>query len=194
MFEYLCGKVVSTEPGRVVLEISGVGFKIYVPQSLSQELREKETVRLFVNISLKNEEAKLYGFSSLEDRQLFDKFQNISGIGPSMALNILSAAPLANIYKAIIQEDHALFKRIKGIGEKTAKRIVLELKGTLQREGLPATIAEKQNQHNTHAIAALLSLGYSQEDAWQALSKAKEQLPANASLEEIIRESLRISR
>lgn len=192
MLDYINGKVISSSQGVVVVEAGNIGFRAAVPGSFSQKLTAGEMVRVYVSLSLKNEEVKMYGFASPDDRKMFEKFQTVSGIGPVTALHILSSAPLATIYEAILAENVTLFTKIKGIGMKTAKRIVLELKEKLSKEefvasGAPTSTASLQGD----AIEALKALGYTQELAWQAVTKAIKSVPENASVDMLVREALK---
>lgn len=191
MFDYLYGQVVSTSSGSVVLDINGFGLKLSVPIPLSQTLKQKTTAKFFTVLLLKNEEFKLYGFATVEERQMFEKLQTVSGIGPSIALNILSSISISTLYQAILQEDVKLFKSIKGVGQKTAQRIVLELKGSLQKEGLVLPTAPQKTSLQADAIAALVALGYSSEDACQAVTKAWEHADDTWTLDNLIREAFK---
>ena len=189
MFEYINGKVSATGNGIVVIDINGVGIKLLTTLSLSQRLREGSIAKLFTIISLKNEEMKLYGFSSSEERDLFIKFQSVSGIGPAIALNILSSASLETLYQGILDENVSIFKSIKGIGPKTAKRIILELKGSLAKQGLSGSRFGMSDMR-VDAAAALMALGYTQEDSWNAVNKVLQSLTSPSSLDELIRKGL----
>ena len=194
MFEYLSGKIAATEPGMVVLDVGGVGFKIHVPLSLNQKVRDNDNCKIFVSLSFRNEEFKLYGFITLEERKMFEKLQTVGGIGPATALNILSSSTVAAIYQAIMQEDMAVFKKIKGVGTKTAQRILLELKGKLVHEEVPslpdaAPVARSVQQD---AVAALVSLGYPQENAWEAVNKVWKKTPEPPAIAILIRDALAI--
>lgn len=191
MLDYIFGKAVAVGDGSVVLELGGVGIKLAIPVSLSQSLQEGKSVKLFTALSLKNEELRLYGFGSVEERAMFEKLQTVTGVGPATALNVLSRASLASLYQAIVREDLSLFKKIKGVGQKTAQRIVLELKSGMQKEGMPAvsTPFPANSSLQPDAVAALLALGYTYENAYQAVLKAWEKVE-DPSLDKLVREAL----
>jgi Holliday junction DNA helicase RuvA len=190
MFDYLYGKVAATEAGSIVVDIAGVGFRVQVPLPFSQKVRAGETLKIFVTLSLRNEEARLFGFASAEDRRLFEKLQTVNGVGPATALNILSSASAASLYQAILQEDLSQFRKIKGVGPKTAQRIVLELKGKVSPGDLHAGVAAKPGNIQADAVAALISLGYPQETALDSVSKAWKQSD-NPTLDVLIKEALK---
>lgn len=195
MLDYVCGKIVTVSSGAIVVEIGGVALRLLVPEALSQTSQPGRQAKLFTHLTLKNEELKLYGFASNEERRMFERLLSVSGIGPALALNILSGMSLASLYQAIVREDLALFKHIKGVGQKTAQRIVLELKGSLQKEKLPAVTPPfpASGSLQSDAIAALLALGYAPDAAATAVNEAWRKLAANSSdcsLDHLVREAL----
>mgnify|MGYP000930087415 CR=1 FL=1 len=190
MFEYLQGKVASISTEIVVLEISGVGFKIHTPSNVKDRLKQGETARLFISLCLREDSLRLFGFLNLQDRDLFDKVQTVSGIGPSLALNVLGAGTPQEFYEAIMQENLSFFKKIKGIGPKMASRIVLELKGNLPKNELESNPAEG-SRFRVDAIKALMGLGYQETQAWEAVRKALAEIPNPKNLEVLLCEALK---
>lgn len=189
MFDYLYGKIAAAEAGIIVIDVAGVGFRVQVPLPFSQKVHEGETLKVFVSLSLRGEEARLFGFASAEDRRLFDKLQTVNGVGPATALNIVSASSADALYQAILQEDITQFRKIKGVGPKTAQRIVLELKGKIAPNELHASVVAKPGNVQADAVAALIALGYPQEVALDAVSKAWKKLDKPA-LDTLIKEAL----
>lgn len=195
MLDYISGKVVSLTENTAVIDVGGIGFFLQVPKSAREHLSQGEVGKLYSVMSIKNEEPKLYGFVSSSERVMFEKLQSVSGIGPAMAMNIVSSSSLEELYSAILQEDLSLFKKIKGVGVKTAKRIILELKATLEKEGpmeMATPTASIPSTVKSDTIAALLSLGHTYEVAWQAVNKAQEKIPQESSgdLELLLKEAL----
>lgn len=184
MFEYLRGTVHFLSDS-VAIEIAGIGFKVHVPTTTKDKLTEGKVETIYTFLSVKEDDLQLYGFITPQDRDMFEKLQTVSGIGPSIALTILSKATVNELYQAIYQEDLAFFKRIKGIGAKTASRMVLELKGNLPK------IEDKTPEgiQRNNAIKALMGLGYSEYDASEAVKQAEKEPYAN--LEELVVAALR---
>jgi Holliday junction DNA helicase RuvA len=190
MLEYISGTVVKIDKGIVVLDIQNIGIQLKVPQSTSNALQVNAKAKFFTALSLKNEEIQLYGFSSLEERAMFEKLQTVSGVGPSLSLNILSSLSLPSLYEAIVKEELSVFKGIKGVGTKTAQRIVLELKGSLPKEFSSLAIPNLKISLQASARDALLALGYSAEQANHVLSEVMNQRPEISSLDQLVREAL----
>lgn len=189
MFEYLQGKITLNSDDIVVLDIFGVGFKIYTPSNIKDRLKIGENAKFFISLSVREDSLKLFGFLTLQERDLFEKIQTVSGIGPSMAIHILGAGTPEDFYEAIMQENLSFFKRIKGIGPKMASRIVLELKGNLPKKELEESIpTEKHFQKD--AISALMGLGYQEQQAWEAVRKAFSEIPNPDNLEALLYQAL----
>ena len=132
----------------------------------------------------------MFGFANGEERILFHKLQSISGVGPAMALNILSGGAPDDLRKAILTENLSYFKKIKGVGPKTAKRIILELKGSISSIPMPASALQVQpTSTRTDAINALMSLGYNQMNAANSIDQIMSKDP-EISLDDLIKTAL----
>ncbi len=190
MFEYLKGKVISCEGGKLVLDVGQVGFAIKVPLSTEVNLKTQSEATVLVSTSIRDDSIRIFGFSTEEERLLFEKLQTISGVGPALALAVLSGGTPAQLREAILSENLAFFKKIKGAGPKTAKRIILELKGSIQ--DLPLTMSPDSQQAPLYkdALSALIALGIAEPIAKEAVEKGVTQLGPEASLDELIRKSL----
>ena len=153
----------------VQVDVGGITLHISVPTSLVQELGEVgQEVRLHTRMLIKDEEPRLYGFPSSQALQFFQMLTGVSGIGPRTALNLLSSRTPGALTSAIMSEDLDAFSGIPGIGKKSAARIVLELKGKLEREPMDMPITPDGTDGDT--IAALTALGYTTREARLALS------------------------
>lgn len=191
MFEYLEGKIQFGSGDIVIVEIAGVGFKIHVPATVKDKLTQGKVSKVFISLCVREDSLKLFGFLSLSERDLFEKLQTVSGIGPSIALNALSCGSPAEFYEAIMQENLSFFRRIKGIGPKTASRLVLELKGNLPKiEGESGALLPESTMR-LDAIKALQGLGYQELEAAEAVRKVflAEEHPKN--LEALLCEALK---
>ena len=188
MFDYLCGKVQLAGNNAVVIDVAGVGFLVQVPTSTQSQLQQQKQAMLYVKLVVREDNLRLFGFTTKPERDMFEKLQTISGIGPGLALNILSAGKLDDLRQAIIAGDLQRFKKIKGVGQKMANRIVLELKGSLPP--LEPTPAASADESIAQAVSALIGLGYPRQDALEAVNKVLDKLPQPRTVEDIVIKAL----
>lgn len=189
MYNHLRGTVIAKTPSRLVLEAGGVGYDITVPLSAGGRLPpvgSEATVP--VHLVVREDELRLVGFANEEERGVFRRLIGLSGVGPSMALQILSGMTPQEFAVAVERQDAGALKKIKGVGEKTAKRIILELKGA--KTVLPAGGDSLPEGAASEAAAALMALGLSQSEAVERVEKAARAQPA-ATVEELIKAALR---
>jgi len=182
MFSYIKGKVVEKRPTAVTLDVGGVGYSIKIPLSTYEKLTAEEEM-LYIHLALHDDRLELYGFSTPEEKELFELLISVSGVGLKTALGIISSMSIDEFNDAVFSGDVDRICVAKGVGRKTASRVVLELKGKLILKGKPKT-------PYTEAISALLTLGYRREEASKAVKEASRLLGKNATLEELIKKSL----
>jgi holliday junction DNA helicase RuvA len=193
MIASLRGTLAHVGPDHLVIECAGVGYLVFAPRPLLGALGPVgEPCFLFTMLIVREDSMTLYGFASREQRALFESFLSVSGVGPKVALSLLSAGEPDEIRAAIAHSDTARLARVPGIGKKTADRLVLELKGKLDLKGLPAPLAGASPAAaavNNELAELLVSLGYSVSEAASAIAA----LPADApsELEERLRLALR---
>lgn len=145
MYNHITGTVVVREPTRVVLEAGGVGYEAQVPLSASRRVAAVgQPATLLVHLLVKEDDLRLVGFMDEDERRTFRRLIKLSGVGPAMALQILSALSPFEFAQAVDRQDAAALKRVKGIGDKLAKRIILELKGAKARLGALIPPAEAE--------------------------------------------------
>lgn len=189
MYNHLRGILVKKTPSRIVVETSGVGYDITIPLSVSSRLPSAGAeVTILVHLVVREDEMRLIGFTSEEQRELFRRLITLSGVGPSLALQILSGMSPQEFAVAIERQDTAALKKIKGVGDKTAKRIILELKGA--KTVLPAGDSDLPDGNAAEAAAALMALGLSQGEAVERVEKAARDNP-EMSVEDLIKAALR---
>ena len=169
MIAQLHGRVLAVGEHRLTVELGGLGLDVWVPAPLAASANVGETVHLYTHLHVRENELSLYGFATEAERDLFRLLLNVSGVGPRVALALLSAMDVAAIQRAIAEEEPGLLSRVPGIGRKTAEKIVLELK-----DKLPATVAGMPAAPDLHAadadvIEALVALGYSVVEAQRAV-------------------------
>lgn len=198
MITSLHGKLVDALPTQVVIDVQGVGYEVLVPLSSFDRLPAiGNDVRLLTHLSIREDAHVLYGFVSSVERDLFRLLiHTVSGIGPKIALNILSGMPAAEFRAAVAAGDVKALSSISGVGRKTAERIVVELKdklGTplsLPESGTPRSVLPaEQTVHD--ALLALVALGFKASDAHDTVRAAHAVLGPDATVEQLVRASLR---
>ncbi len=191
MIGRLEGKLAEKTPEAVLVDANGVGYDVRIPLSTFLELPDEgKIVRFRVHTYVREDQLQLFGFLSEQERSLFRLFLSVSGVGPRLALALLSGLPVARVVQAIRQRDLAALRGIPGVGNKTAERILVELRDKVGRlEGLePLTLAGEAEEAT---VSALVNLGYSRGQAEKAVSVALEQLDDAPAIEDLIREALR---
>ena len=172
----------------VVLQVGGIGFQVFVPQRLADELDGPgQELTLFTHLHVRENEMTLYGCATEEEIGLFRLLQTVSGIGPKVALSILSSLPPEELRTAIAREDEVALARVQGIGLKTAKKLVFDLKDKVAAEVPAAALRPAMAEADVDLIAALTGLGYSVAEAQEAI-RALPHEPM--SLEEKVRLAL----
>ncbi len=175
MIAFLRGILLERAPGRIVLELNGIGYEVFVPISTYTALPEHKNAlaELFVHTHVREDALQLYGFGTRLEKTLFEKLIGVSGIGPRLALAILSGLPAEELSASIRSADHARLTAIPGVGKKTAERVVLELKDKLPAgeeaptAPLPSAVAD--------VLSALVNLGYARAQAEKTIARALSQ-------------------
>ncbi len=178
MIAYLNGQVLKKLEKDLIVENSGIGYVVHVPSSILVEVEENSTISLFIHHHVREDANELFGLKSFEDLSFFKQLIQISGIGPKMALEIINS-DINKIKNAIINEDSATICKIPGVGQKTAKRIILELKNKVEIDSLSdlskSKTSTEENIH-TDAIDALTRLGYQRHQITKALKNMPEEI------------------
>jgi Holliday junction DNA helicase RuvA len=200
LIAYLEGKLVEKSPTRLILEVNGVGYLVDIPVSTYSNLGETgQTVKVLTCQQVREDALKLYGFSTKPEKELFELLINVNGVGPKLALSILSCIPVGEFQRSVLQENLDALTAISGVGKKTAQRLIVELKEKLSKVDLGERRELKEEEvgivpAHEEAILALVSLGYTKPDAKRALEavlqEAKEALP----VEELIKRVLKYAR
>ncbi|MFQ5721108.1 MAG: Holliday junction branch migration protein RuvA [Candidatus Aminicenantales bacterium] len=190
MISYLKGNLIQKSPNQVVLDIGGVGYCAWIPLSTYFKLGEiDQQTELFIYTHLTDNSLALYGFSTEKEREIFMKLIGISGIGPKLALNILSGIEVSDLEEAIRQNNVARLSLIPGIGKKTALRIALELQEKLEKK--EEIIQTKSFQEREDLISALINLGFKRKEIEKIVDETLSQLTVEAGFEQLLRESLK---
>ncbi len=166
MYAFIKGKIAYKNPAFVFLENNGIAYHINISLNTFGKIQDKEEVLLYTYLLVKEDDLSLYGFFEQEEKQLFEKLISVSGIGATTAQIILSSMSPIEIVSAIVNENELVFKNIKGIGIKTAKRIILDLKDKLSKLPMTETSTSSSNTGiKSEALAALLALGINRQKA-----------------------------
>lgn len=193
MYEYLTGLVTAVTPGYIVVDVAGVGYQVQVANPF--RFRENEKQRVYVYQAVRDTAVTLYGFSSLEEKELFLRLISVAGIGPKSALAILANDDHAGFIAAVEADDVNYLVKYPGIGKKTAKQIILDLKGKLAPVAVEAP-NKKLVQSATddpalqEAVAALSALGYTKTEVKRVAKKLRDF--EGQSTDEYLREALRL--
>ena len=203
MIGYLSGKIIEILPTQLLLDVNGVGYEILVPLSFGDgaHFQVGSQVSLYAHLAVRDDAHILYGFNTRHERDFFRTIiQSVSGIGPKMGLNILSAMPIDQFKSAVASEDVKSISSIPGIGKKTAERIIVELKDKVGLPGLaskldPSTDAELPSETNPvqEAIRALVALQIKPVDAVSMVEKVSKKLGEKASTEQLVKACLQKS-
>ncbi len=189
MINYIEGRVVYKQDGCVVIENNQIGYEIYISNSTQNSLMyQNEMARLYTYMSVREDGITLYGFATREEKDMFLKLISVSGIGPKMAMGILSNISLVDLTSAIFKQDIKMLCTVKGLGKKTAERLLVELK---DKVSTPKALETQDNINMSYvdeATDALVSLGVGKNEAYRL---ARENASQCATVEEIITKVLR---
>ena len=198
MIGFLRGKLVEALPTQVVLEVNGVGYEALIPLSSYDKLPQPgQDVKLLTHLAVREDAHTLYGFMTAAERELFRLLiDTVSGIGPKIALNILSGISVTAFRGAVANSDIKALSQISGVGRKTAERIVVELKDKIGAAGAwEAASAQRalspEAQRVNDAVLALMALGFKQIEAHDSIRKAQATLGPPATVEDLVRACLR---
>lgn len=190
MFAYLEGDLVYKSPSLLYLGVNGVGYEIHITLQTYSRIQEASRCRLYTHLQVREDAWVLYGFADEEERATFRQLLNINGVGAATARIILSSLTTDELERAVSHEDAKTLERVKGIGSKTAQRIILELKGKLLRSGIsPAGPAAAHNTKQEDALIALVNLGINKGIAETAMKKIDN--ASSLSVEELVKQALR---
>jgi holliday junction DNA helicase RuvA len=183
----LRGRPVAWDADGLVLDVNGVGYRLFATPTAVRKADGEDEVVLETYLNVREDAMQLYGFGDAEERVLFEQLLAVSGVGPKVALAIVSGYSPAELRRAIVREDDALFQTIPGIGKKTAQRVVLELKEKIAP--LAAVEAPHLGAGDGHIVArdALVELGYSAAEAEQRLAAVDPDLPPAERVREALR-------
>ena len=200
MIAYLEGKLIEKSPTHLILEVGGVGYSINIPVSTYSHLGETgQTVKVLTYQHVREDELKLYGFSSQPEKELFELLISVNGVGPRLALSILSCISVNEFQRSVLQEDLDVLTTIAGVGKKKAQRLIVELKEKLSKVDLGEKKDLKEREAvwvpaQDEAVLALVSLGYTKFDAKKVLERVTKEVKEVLPVEELIKRALKYAR
>ena len=181
------------EPTFIQMEVNGVGYQASISLHTFSEIKDKEDLMLFTYVHIREDAHVLYGFSSDAEKQMFLQLISVNGVGPNTALVVLSYLPPVELRSVIVREDAGALQAVKGIGGKTAQRLILELKDKLKRDGVEET-GKPGMVHNTlrhEALTALVTLGIAKPAAEKSIDSILKRMGTSISLEELVKQALK---
>ncbi|MEY4705071.1 MAG: Holliday junction ATP-dependent helicase RuvA [Nitrospirota bacterium] len=197
MIASLTGRLAFKAPTYLILDVQGVGYEVFIPLSTYYGLPNlSDSISLSVHTHVREDAIQLFGFLTSQEKDTFVLLTSVSGVGPKLALSVLSALPVSDLVSAIQSENVEKLTTVPGIGNKSASRLVLELKdkvGKLYAGPASASDSPRQGQDATFddALSALVNLGYRPQDAREALKLVRKSHPEPIVLKDMIRESLK---
>jgi holliday junction DNA helicase RuvA len=195
MIAFLKGRLVQRDPTFVVVEVQGVGYQLHISLQTFSEIKEQENVMLHTHLNIREDAHVLFGFSSLIEKKLFQQLISVNGVGPSTAIIMLSYMNSNELKTAIVREDAASLQRIKGIGGKTAQRVIIELKDKLKKESWediqPSISIGAHNTVRHEALSALLTLGLPKAVAEKSVDTVLRKSGNTITLEDLVRQALK---
>ena len=195
MIGYLSGEITIVDPTLIMVDVGGIGYEVKISLNTYSKLKDSKKAKVYTYLHIKEDAHTLYGFSNPDEKSLFIKLISISGVGPSTAILMLSSMGVTEIQESIAAEDVATIKRVKGIGTKTAERIVLELKDKIRKEisgeSIIDIVPDSMNVIREEALIALVTLGIQKSMAEKSINIILKKADKDVTLEEVIKLALK---
>ena len=192
MIAYVEGPISHKNPAYVIIDVHGIGYQLHISLHTYEHIVNLERCRLLTQPVIRDELQQLYGFFSQDEKELFTALISVSGIAPNTARMMLSSLPPEELKKAIIREDISLIKSVKGVGIKTAQRLVVELRDTLKKTSAgEIPLAGARSSVMDEALAAMTTLGFARPAAEKVISKIMNEKQEQVTVEELIKQALK---
>ena len=194
MIAYLKGKLVYKEPTHIVVEVGGIGYQAFISFNTFSEIKDKEDIRLATYLHVREDAHLLYGFASEAEKSMFLNLISVNGVGPNTAMMVLSSLTADELKSAILREDAGTLQAVKGIGGKTAQRLILELKDKLRKAPADGAITLPGMVNNTlrqEALTALMTLGIVRVAAEKSIDAVLRKSGNTISLEDLVKQALK---
>jgi Holliday junction DNA helicase RuvA len=193
MIAYLKGKLVHKDPTHAIVEVNGIGYQVGISLHTFSQIKDKEDIKLATYLHVREDAHILFGFASEAEKQMFQQLISVNGIGPSTALVVLSYLPPDELRSAIVNEDAVALQSVKGIGGKTAQRLILELRDKLKKESMEMASGGGivRNTLRHEALTALVTLGIAKPAAERSVDTILKREGNAISLEQLIKQALK---
>jgi Holliday junction DNA helicase RuvA len=194
MYAYLKGEITFRSPAFITLEVNGIGFHVNIPLSTYTAIQGLERATIYTHLIVKEDAHTLYGFATQTERNMFVQLIGVTGVGATTAQLILSSMSVDEVRAAVIGEQAHVLQRVKGIGGKTAKQIILDLKNKLTKEapdGMAVLLPSVDNAVREEALSALIALGFNRIAVQKALNQILKDSPNAGKVEDLIKLALK---
>jgi Holliday junction DNA helicase RuvA len=195
MIAFLKGRLVHKEPTFVLIDVNGIGYQANISLQTYTEIKDQENILLYTHLNIREDAHILFGFSQESEKKLFQQLISVNGVGPSTAIVMLSYMNSQELKTAIVQENASALQAIKGIGGKTAQRVIIELKDKLKKESWEESIPGlSSGPHNTlrkEALSALLTLGLPKAAAEKSVDTVLKKSGNTITLEDLVKQALK---
>ncbi len=197
MIAFLKGRLVHKDPTHVVIDVNGIGYHVIISLQTFSEIKDQENILLHTHLAIREDAHILFGFSAESERKLFQQLISVNGVGPSTAIVMLSYMNSTELKSAIVHEDAVALQAIKGIGGKTAQRVIIDLKDKLKKESWEDTQPTLSvGPHNTlrrEALSALVTLGLPKATAEKSVDTVLKKSGNTITLEDLVKQALKNS-
>lgn len=195
MISFLKGKLIRKDPTYVVIDVNGVGYHVHISLQTFSEVKDQENILLHTHLSIREDAHLLFGFSKESEKKMFQLLVSVNGVGPSTAIVMLSYMSTDELKSAIIHDDAVSLQKIKGIGGKTAQRVIIELKDKLKKDAyeeiIPAATGVRHNTLRNEALSALITLGINRATAEKSVDGVLKKSGNTLTLEDLVKQALK---
>jgi Holliday junction DNA helicase RuvA len=193
MIAFLKGKLVHKDPTFVLIEVNGVGYHVTISLQTYSEIKDQENITLFTHLSIREDAHVLFGFSKEAEKRMFQLLISVNGVGPSTAIVMLSYMNIDELKTAIAHDDVVALQKIKGIGGKTAQRVIIELKDKVKKEVeiIPSATGIRHNTLRNEALSALITLGINKAAAEKSVDVVLKKSGNTITLEDLVKQALK---
>ncbi len=193
MIAYLKGKLVHKDPTHAIVEVNGIGYQVGISLHTFSQIKDKEDIKLVTYLHVREDAHVLFGFATEAEKQMFQQLISVNGVGPSTAMVVLSYLPPDELKSAIVNEDATALQSVKGIGGKTAQRLILELRDKLKKESMEIAAGGGilRNTTRQEALTALVTLGIAKPAAERSVDTILKREGNAISLEQLIKQALK---
>jgi Holliday junction DNA helicase RuvA len=194
MISFLKGKLAHQEPSQVIIDVNGVGYAVNISLQTFGAIKNQESIFLYTHLAIREDAHVLFGFGTEAEKRMFLNLISVNGVGPSTAIVMLSYMDVEELKAAIVREEIATLQKVKGIGGKTAQRLIVELKDKLKKEVPEENILSSSGIHNSikqQALSALVTLGIPKPSAEKSVDAILKKSGNNLTLEDLVKQALK---